>query len=48
LIAAVPLAAAWGPSTLRDCLAFAGRASAITCTRRGAALPARRELPALA
>jgi len=36
-----------GP-TLRDCLAFAVRASAITCTRRGAALPMRRELPALA
>ncbi|MGE0120058.1 MAG: carbohydrate kinase [Dongiaceae bacterium] len=36
-----------GP-TLRGCLAFAVRAAAITCTRRGAALPARRELPALA
>jgi fructokinase len=33
---------------LGRCLAFAGRAAAITCTRRGAALPRRRELPALA
>ena len=32
---------------LRRCLAFAGRAAAITCTRRGAALPRRCELPPL-
>jgi fructokinase len=32
---------------LQRCLAFATRASAITCTRRGADLPRRRELPAL-
>jgi len=31
---------------LRRCLAFAGRAAAITCTRRGADLPRRSELPA--
>jgi len=33
--------------TLGRCLAFAGRAAAITCTRRGADLPRRGELPAL-
>ena len=32
---------------LRRCLAFATRAAAITCTRRGADLPRRRELSAL-
>jgi fructokinase len=34
-------------ATIERCLAFATRAAAITCTRRGAALPTRRELPAL-
>ena len=32
---------------LRRCLAFANRAAALACTRRGAALPARRDLPPL-
>lgn len=35
-------------ATLRRCLSFATRAAAITCIRRGADLPLRRELPALA
>jgi len=35
-------------ATLERCLSFAGRAAAITCSRRGADLPRRRELPALA
>ena len=35
-------------ATLWACLAFATRAAAITCTRRGADLPHRRDLPALA
>ncbi|MGH6961794.1 MAG: PfkB family carbohydrate kinase, partial [Dongiaceae bacterium] len=35
-------------AALRRCLSFATRAAAITCTRRGADLPRRRELPALA
>jgi fructokinase len=35
-------------ATLGRCLSFATRAAAITCTRRGADLPRRRELPALA
>ncbi len=34
-------------ATLGRCLAFATRAAAITCTRRGADLPHRRDLPAL-
>jgi fructokinase len=33
--------------TVRRCLAFASRAAAIVCSRRGAALPVRRELPDL-
>jgi fructokinase len=33
--------------TLGRCLAFAGHAAAVTCTRRGADLPRRSELPAL-
>jgi len=37
-----------GEPVLGRCLAFAGRAAAISCTRRGAALPVRSELPALA
>jgi fructokinase len=36
-----------GEPALGRCLAFATRAATIACTRRGAALPMRRELPAL-